>query len=439
MQKFFSILIPTKNRSYLLDQALQILFASSFRNFEVIVSDDSDDESLSMAVCSKYKEANIDVEIEYVRPEKRISMIDNFNHALSFASGKYVMVLYDDDAIMPSSLEYLYDVLSHYDIDVLVTQMSLYHHTDLKESSIAGSFSHISHTGNLYRVKTQAYIDLIAEFDVYDHALVMPKSGNCAIKKTLFEECQRLTNASFFTSPFPDYPTACHIAGVREHVHIIDLPLYIGGTSAPSNSAIFYDRKNKWDNYLRLIGEDMLLNSPCPLRYITYPYIEFMLRKFEKLYPHSFSVTINYNNFFKRIYNEFTVIQSYGENIDEEVAVLKQSMRNMFGSDDEFLKLENATSQLQNVSFSSSGLLSNIKKIMRWLIQNSNIAFDFISRLSDFINKGKRHIYRHFYFSTIVEAATFFDPFLRSYCIKANNLSPKSIDTAHELRNIIHH
>jgi glycosyltransferase involved in cell wall biosynthesis len=90
---FFSIAIPTKNRPDRLRNAVRSVLQQTFPDLEVIVCDNSD-ESEAPATAAVAREAG-DSRVRYVRTNGRLSMPDNWEHAIAHAEGEYVGVLTD--------------------------------------------------------------------------------------------------------------------------------------------------------------------------------------------------------------------------------------------------------------------------------------------------------------------------------------------------------
>jgi len=97
----FSLVYPTRHRPAFLAQALQLLELQSFRDFEVIVSDNWVDPTLSCEVMCR------DVAVpslQYVRPPAPVGMVANWNFATQFATGDYVCVFTDKMFLLPDAL-----------------------------------------------------------------------------------------------------------------------------------------------------------------------------------------------------------------------------------------------------------------------------------------------------------------------------------------------
>jgi len=90
-----SILIPTFNRSQLLLQAIESCFKQTYKNIQVIVSDNaSTDDTYDVVV--KYMELHPG-QIKYSKNDTNLGPIKNWKNAYQQAEGVYVTVLSDDD------------------------------------------------------------------------------------------------------------------------------------------------------------------------------------------------------------------------------------------------------------------------------------------------------------------------------------------------------
>ena len=92
----FSLVIPTKNRQFTAIKAIKSGIFSNYKNIEIIVSDVSDDDSLGKQINELE-----DQRVKYFHHRKKLSMKDNWEFGVSQASGDYVSVIGDDDALMP--------------------------------------------------------------------------------------------------------------------------------------------------------------------------------------------------------------------------------------------------------------------------------------------------------------------------------------------------
>lgn len=103
-----SLIYPTRNRPEFIKVALKFLESQNCANFEVIVSDNFSEPSLS---CLNYIEASNLKNIRYFRPPNELSMVENWNFALQFATGEYVCYLTDKMFMLPNFITYLSRIL----------------------------------------------------------------------------------------------------------------------------------------------------------------------------------------------------------------------------------------------------------------------------------------------------------------------------------------
>jgi glycosyltransferase involved in cell wall biosynthesis len=91
--KFISICIPAYERTHFLKRILLSIENQSYTNYEVIISDDSNDHSVEELL----KEFNGKFEIKYFKNEKALGTPANWNHAISKATGEWIKLIHDDD------------------------------------------------------------------------------------------------------------------------------------------------------------------------------------------------------------------------------------------------------------------------------------------------------------------------------------------------------
>ena len=125
--KKFSIIIPTYNQLLLLKRALESVLHQQGADYEVIVTDDSDNEEIATFIQSIDNQS-----IKYFHHKSTGSAADNWNFGLSKAEGLYVIVMHHDEAMSSSNhLSMMAQALS--DADVAIADVEVM--TDGKQSS----------------------------------------------------------------------------------------------------------------------------------------------------------------------------------------------------------------------------------------------------------------------------------------------------------------
>ena len=125
-----SILIPNFNQKpAFLSAALQSVFAQTFDNFEVIVSENHSTNG-SLEILNSFSDRRLRI----VTPDAHLSMPENFAFAAKHARGKYLSFLPSDDLVEPDWLELLVPKISSSDDAVLAFgEVAGVHHERISE------------------------------------------------------------------------------------------------------------------------------------------------------------------------------------------------------------------------------------------------------------------------------------------------------------------
>ncbi|TVT40051.1 glycosyltransferase family 2 protein [Hymenobacter setariae] len=112
-----SICIPTYNRLDVLQQAVASCLNQTRRPYEILIGDDS-----SLNDTEEWVKANLpdtDVKIKYFHNSPSLRQARNVNSLFRSATGDLTVLLHDDDALMPTALETLYNCFQqHPEIDI---------------------------------------------------------------------------------------------------------------------------------------------------------------------------------------------------------------------------------------------------------------------------------------------------------------------------------
>ncbi|MEM7248343.1 MAG: glycosyltransferase family A protein [Acidobacteriota bacterium] len=95
----FSIVMPTYNRASLLRHSLPTALEQDHDDFEIVVSNNCSTDGTEQVVSELATER-----LRLVRPDERLSMVDHWEFAVSQARGEWLLILCDDDALLPDAL-----------------------------------------------------------------------------------------------------------------------------------------------------------------------------------------------------------------------------------------------------------------------------------------------------------------------------------------------
>lgn len=119
-----SIIVPTHGRVDLAAETLTSLEKQTSKNFEIIVTDDSnrsDEREAIKKLASNFN--NTAIPVRYIFTQAGLGQPKNTNQGLSYASGEYIHILHSDDLMAPNCIETEIELLDrNADIDFA------YHH-----------------------------------------------------------------------------------------------------------------------------------------------------------------------------------------------------------------------------------------------------------------------------------------------------------------------
>lgn len=298
-QPFFSIVIPTKNRHDLLHDSIFSALNQNFDDFEVIVSDNWNDEKTKQTVDSFLPNSKL----KYVRPEQELNMLNHWEFASKHATGKWVILLPDRKILYQGALQYLYEKINIYpQINCLSFRITSYNEkTNLFYTERPKTADCI--------VKTK---DLIANFlntnyfspDSLD--MQYPKTLNGAFKNE-FAQLVRSKTGHYFNTPgvtTPDYSSFFYNALLNDESLYIDKRLGIAQGEEKSNGRLFGN--GNITKYLSMLNltEEALYESLVPIRQaFIYNWLIIDYLKIQRILQLS-NTPINEINYFKTIYTE---------------------------------------------------------------------------------------------------------------------------------------
>ncbi len=162
-----SVIIPTYNRSNLLDRAIRSVLAQSFTDFELIVVDDaSTDDTQSLVGAVNYSR------IKIIRHERNKGAPAARNTGIKVSQGEYIGFLDDDDEWLPKKLEKQLEAFQSSFDDVSLVYTGFYFASGKNGSRLA----QITPT-----LKGDIYLDLLRRN--------IPAGNTSLIRKHCFAKC----------------------------------------------------------------------------------------------------------------------------------------------------------------------------------------------------------------------------------------------------------
>jgi glycosyltransferase involved in cell wall biosynthesis len=124
----FSICIPTRERHETLKSTIETVLAQTFSDFELVIQD-----NFSSPTTAELVRSFDDPRIVYARSNRRLAMHENWELAVSRTRGDYIIVIGDDDAMMPDCLYRANEIYMNERPDVMFSMSHLYYWPDVPD------------------------------------------------------------------------------------------------------------------------------------------------------------------------------------------------------------------------------------------------------------------------------------------------------------------
>lgn len=155
-QPLVSVVMLTYQRADMVPNAIQSILEQSYNHFEFIILNDGSTDNTA-DVIKRYNDSRI----HYYENPKNMGINYSRNKALSFASGKYVMIMDDDDVSMPDRMKKQVEFLeTHPDITVVSGQLkdSLWAQIPQDSNLLAGELIQQNIIGNANTMFRRSFV-----------------------------------------------------------------------------------------------------------------------------------------------------------------------------------------------------------------------------------------------------------------------------------------
>ena len=237
----FTILIPTRERSETLFHTIKTCLNQTYKNMEVIVSDNCSHDN-TIEVVKSFNDSRL----KYINTGQRLSMSQNFDFALSQTNDGYVMFIGDADGVLPNSLAYVNDIINKEQVEAVVSYNAFYTWPGTQK---ANKLFWSPKEG--YEIRdSKAWINKYLRFNM-EYTFDLPGAYCGFVKRSVFD---RVTKENlFFRSPTPDSYSAIAVAFATDKYVYSHRPFAVHGSSVKSNGGAYLSKaKNE-------VGEEFKL------------------------------------------------------------------------------------------------------------------------------------------------------------------------------------
>lgn len=237
-----SVLLPTRNRLDLLKLAIESVRMQDYSDWEIIVSDNASDDDIGA-----YIKSLEDPRIHCRRFEQLVPVTDNWNAALELATGEYVIMLGDDDALVPCGLSQV-RALAQSQPDAIYAQAMQYAYPDVipehpqpfLQTGINVFLEGRKEAFDLARAEALELVRAAMGFRI----LYGFNMQHFAVSRRLVEKLR--DKGPFFQSPYPDYYAANAVLLAAETLRVSPRPFALIGIS-PKSFGFYYFNKREDD------------------------------------------------------------------------------------------------------------------------------------------------------------------------------------------------
>ena len=302
---FFTVVIPTRNRTELFIETLQSVLSQEFDDFEVIVSDNSTDDNTQAAI-----EPFRDIpKLTVLRTDGSLSMPKHWEFATTQALGRYVLVLTDRSVLKPHALNAIHAAISSSAEDVTVCSWRWSLRDD--GSSLEYADIPLYEGGILTLTSTGIVQKFINRQHVYPYEL--PRAMNACYRNDLAAEIRR-KHGVLFLPVAPDYTCAFLLLAHTEKVLFIDIALFISQGLGISNGGNAYSSMSVAESYLSTLGiTDYYVHVPIKMPLIENVLFEDFLAIREMAGGELSKVEMNWVEYFVRCHKE--ILEKRRQNI----------------------------------------------------------------------------------------------------------------------------
>lgn len=236
----FSVLLPTRNRLEYLQQSIETIRRQDYGDWEVIVSDNCSEQDVAGFVV-----ALSDPRVRYVRTTQFVPVTDNWNNALAHSTGDYVIMLGDDDGLLPGYFSLLAATMKNHESPDFVYVGAYYFAFPGAVPQSPDGFLCLDRNAFFsgaepYWLPRQPALRIADGYRRFR----MPVASNMQfslISRHMLNKLSR--DQPFFRSPFPDFYATPLLFYCAERILIVPTPLVMIGITPKSYGAFHFSNR----------------------------------------------------------------------------------------------------------------------------------------------------------------------------------------------------
>lgn len=237
MNPLLTIVIPTRNRS---ECALYCVIAAldATKNAEIVIADSGDDDQLEMALLK----TGLNLErVIHIRTGRELNVVENFEAALNYCKGEYIIYIGDDDLVGPN-IEKICQWASDNKIEAVVPYGNrfgvAYYWPGVKSKYFGDAYDSKlfiwSASSKIKFVNTKNEL-ISAQRNIGCGLLLLPRLYHGLVRHDVLNRIRK-KYGQVFGGVSPDIYSAVLIASETEKVFFVDYPFCVPGASPKSEA-----------------------------------------------------------------------------------------------------------------------------------------------------------------------------------------------------------
>ena len=243
-----SIIVPTRGRLETLKYTLEALLKLNNQALEFVICDNASQDGTF-----EYLESIKDSRLRYFRTKVPLTMPQNFEYGLVNAKGDYLLMMGDDDLIIPNNLTRAIDLTSKKVSDIIYWNRWYFYWSSFQDQSIAGSFGISMGTQN-FNIDTRTLLTL--SFYGFLSYQYLPSIYNSIINKSFLLKYKSELRGRYF----PDYVVSVDVfsslifSSMTPSTLYLESPVSVSGISHRSNGMSIFTDQNEFKRFKNELG-----------------------------------------------------------------------------------------------------------------------------------------------------------------------------------------
>ena len=263
----FSVVIPTRERAETLRFALRTCLDQTFDDYEVVVSD-----NFSSPATKRVVDELGSPKVRYVRTAEPVAMSTNWEFGVSHARGEFVVLIGDDDALLPHALKELDRLARERGAKAIRWSAAYYTWPDF---ALKGQSDYLRLPLGCALTERDGTDAIRAVATFREFYTELPMLYNAAVRRDVLDELRRRAGR-VFPHPVPDVYSGFAVAHAAGRYLSTSVPMTVAGQSRASNgiAALFNRGRSDIDReFFALNARDGLRSEPTVPDLPVFPYV----------------------------------------------------------------------------------------------------------------------------------------------------------------------